>query len=76
MDLAANERAQPQVRAIANETLRSLLTRLKRAPATGDDAAHFRATVDDIERFLLRPDAPRRPTTPLATPPGDPIGAN
>lgn len=74
MDLAANERAQPQVRAVATETLRSLSAVLKRTRAVGDTAAHYRATVDDIERFLQRPDAPRKQTTPLATPPGDPIG--
>lgn len=74
MDLAANDRAQTQVRSIATEALRSLMASLKRTPATGDAAAHNRSTVDDIERFLMRPDAPRKQTTPLATPPGDPIG--
>ena len=74
MDLAANDRAQPQVRSVATESLRSLMTALKRSPATGEPAAHFRSTVDDIERFLTRPDAPRKQTAPLATPPGDPIG--
>jgi hypothetical protein len=53
--------------------LRSLLARLKR-PVTGDAATHYRSTADDIERFLARPDAPRKQTSPLATPPGDPIG--
>jgi len=76
MDLAANANAQPQVRATATEALRSLQTTLKRNAATGDNAAHYRATVDDIERFLTRPDAPRKQTAPLPTPPGDPIGAN
>jgi len=74
MDLAANERAQPQVRSTASDALRSLLATLKRVPAVGDNGAHFRSTADDIERFLTRPDAPRKQTTPLATPPGDPIG--
>jgi len=74
MDLAANERAQPQVRSVATEALRSLMATLKRTPATGDAGAHNRSTVDDIERFLTRPDAPRKQTAPLATPPGDPIG--
>ena len=76
MDLAANDRAQSQVRSVATESLRSLITTLKRTPATGDTAAHYRSTVDDIERFLTRPDAPRKQTTPLAPPPGDPIGSN
>ncbi|HXG84675.1 MAG TPA: zinc-dependent metalloprotease, partial [Pyrinomonadaceae bacterium] len=76
MDLAANSNAQPHVRAIATETLRALQATLKRTPATGDTVAHYRATLDDIERFLTRPDAPRKQTTPLPNPPGDPIGSN
>lgn len=74
MELAANERAQPQVRAVASDTLRSLVATLKRTVATGEAAGFNRSLADDITRFLERPDAPRRPTTPLATPPGDPIG--
>ncbi len=74
MDLAGNANAQPQVRSVATEALRSLLATLRRTPATGDTAAHYRSTIDDIERFLTRPDAPRKQTAPLATPPGDPIG--
>ncbi len=73
MDLAASERAQPQVRSVAVEALKKLLVALKR-PARGDAAAFNRMLADDITRFLERPDAPRKPTTPLATPPGDPIG--
>ena len=78
MDLAANSNAQPQVRATATETLRMLQARLKRAAATAasDTTAHYQATIDDIERFLTRPDAPRKQTTPLPNPPGDPIGGN
>lgn len=76
MDLAANANAQPQVRATATEALRSLQANLKRAVVTGDAAAHYRATADDIERFLTRPDAPRKQTAPLPNPPGDPIGSN
>lgn len=74
MNLAANANAQPQVRTVATEALRSLAAALNRTRAVGDTAAHNRATVDDIERFLARPDEPRKQTTPLATPPGDPIG--
>ena len=76
MDLGANAGAQPQVRSVATDALRSLLALVKQSAATGDTAAHYRATADDIERFLARPDAPRKQTTPLATPPGDPIGGN
>ena len=74
MDLAANGNAQPQVRSVAVEALRSLLATLKRAVPIGAAAAHYHSTIDDIERFLTRPDAPRRTSTPLAPPPGDPIG--
>lgn len=74
MDLAADADARPQVRAIANDVLRSLASTLKRTPATGDTAAHYRFTVENIERFLSRPPEPRKQTSPLVTPPGDPIG--
>ncbi len=74
MDLASNSNAHPQVRAVATEALRDLLGVLKRTLSSGNNAAHFRATADDIERFLTRPDAPRKQTSPLNTPPGDPIG--
>jgi hypothetical protein len=73
MDLAADSSASPQVRAVATDALRSLLTKTK-GVITPANAAHYRATADDIERFLSRPDAPRKRTSPLATPPGDPIG--
>lgn len=73
MDLAANVNAQPQVRAVATEALRNIAASLKRPTAAGDGAFN-RSLADDITRFLERPDAPRRQTTPLATPPGDPIG--
>jgi hypothetical protein len=74
MDLAANDRAQPQVRAVASEALRSLLATLKRPVVNREQAVHNRAAADEIERFLARPAEPRKPTTPLQTPPGDPIG--
>ena len=76
MDLAANDTAAQQVRAVATQALRELQDRLK-APAQANalDEAFRRATLDDIERFLTRPDAPRKRTPPLQAPPGDPIGA-
>ncbi len=74
MDLSANFNAQPQVRAVATEALRGLLATLKKTIVTGDAVAHNRAMIDDIERFLTRPDAPRKQTAPLPNPPGDPIG--
>jgi hypothetical protein len=76
MDTAANDAASPLVRAEATQALRELSDRLK-APgqATPADNAHRRAALDDIERFLTRPDAPRKRTAPPPPPPGDPIGA-
>jgi hypothetical protein len=75
MDTAANADAAPQVRAAATETLRDLHERLKPPATDAATNAHRRAARDDIERFLARPDAPRRQTAPLAIPRGDPIGA-
>jgi hypothetical protein len=75
MDLAANNDAAPQVRAVATESLRELSAMLKTAVGTNATAAHRRATHDDIERFLARPDQPRKQSTPLPPPPGDPIGS-
>jgi hypothetical protein len=74
MDTAANADAAPQVRAAASEALRELNERLKLPVADTATSAHRRATRDDIERFLARPDAPRKQTTPLPLPQGDPIG--
>ncbi|MBX3281330.1 MAG: zinc-dependent metalloprotease [Acidobacteria bacterium] len=74
MELGADADARPQVRAIAADSLRSLAAYLKRLRATGDSAAHYRTTVEDIERFLSRPFEPTKRTPPLPTPPGDPIG--
>ena len=76
MDLAADPDASPQVRAVATERLRAILT-VDAAATPRDDAtgAHLRATREEIERFLARPDAPRRRTPPPPTPAGDPIGA-
>ena len=75
MDLAANLNAQTQVRAVATNALRELAAELKGAARTDSETiAHNDFTVDEIERFLTRPAEPRKPSTPLATPPGDPIG--
>ena len=40
----------------------------------GVSADHLDATVENIDRFLSRPDAPYKRTAPLPVPPGDPIG--
>jgi len=74
MELAADSSAAPQVRAVATEALRGLSAWLKLPASAGINPAHRNATRDDIERFLARPDAVRKQTAPLATPPGDPIG--
>jgi len=75
MDIAANDTAVPEVRAIATQSLRELSAMLKARGATITNMAHRNATMDEIERFLTRPDAPRRRTAPPSTPAGDPIGA-
>lgn len=75
MDLAADSTASPQVRAVATQSLRELNSWLKLPASAGIDAAHRLAAREDIERFLSRPDAVRKQTAPLATPPGDPIGS-
>jgi hypothetical protein len=75
MDTAANNEAAPQVRAVATQALRELSAMLGATPGTAIDVAHRRAIRDDIERFLTRPDATRKQTTPLPPPPGDPIGS-
>jgi Met-zincin len=75
MDLASDSSAGSQVRAVATEALRELNGWLKVPASAGINAAHRSATREDIERFLARPDATRKQTPPLATPPGDPIGS-
>jgi hypothetical protein len=75
-ELAANEDASPQVRAIATGSLRELsewLGQIK--PADDTSAAHYRATRDNIQRFLQRPDETYKRTRSLPAPPGDPIGS-
>jgi hypothetical protein len=71
IDLASNENASPLVRAEATGALRGLNASLK---ATAGASAHRRATQEDIDRFLNRPDSVRQSTRPLPAPPGDPIG--
>jgi Met-zincin/Domain of unknown function (DUF5117) len=76
MELAANGEASAGVRATASQALRDLSAWLN-APAQAKlNAAHRNATLEDIKRFLSRPEATFKPTSPLPTPPGDPIGAS
>jgi hypothetical protein len=87
MDLASNDQAMPQVRADAADALRDIMAiatdrgrqfrsasdPIGLSPST-EQARFARAVRDDIDRFLKRPDSTFKPITPLATPPGDPIG--
>lgn len=72
IELAANENASPLVRAEATHSLRQLAGLIKRSPAD----AWRRSALDEIERFLNRPDAVRPPARPVPVPAGDPIGQN
>ncbi|HEX9163081.1 MAG TPA: zinc-dependent metalloprotease, partial [Thermoanaerobaculia bacterium] len=74
MNLAADANVDPGVRAVATESLRSLRAYVETKPATGLDVAQQHATRDDIDRFLARPDAPRKQSEPPPIPPGPPIG--
>lgn len=67
MNLAAGANVDPVVRATATDSLRSLRAYIA-------DKPRDRATRDDIDRFLDRPDAPRKPSEPSQVPPGPPIG--
>jgi hypothetical protein len=69
--LANNRDADPSARAEASDALRRLAARMT---SSGDaaEAAHRRATRDEIERFLARPESWQAPLIP-AVPPGPPI---
>jgi hypothetical protein len=74
MDLAANA-PMPQVRAEVAYRLRAVRARLRpAASAEGEERAHEQLLADDIARFLARPWQPSERRTPLAPPPGMPIG--
>jgi hypothetical protein len=64
------------VRAVATGALRGLHKSVGAKISSGAADEHLEATRDDIERFLARPDEPRRKTQPLPRPPGDPIGSS
>jgi hypothetical protein len=75
MALAADA-PMPQVRAIANLRLATLMESAGRDPAAADpaDAAHRILLAQDIRRFMERPAQPAAATTNPAAPPGAPIG--
>jgi Met-zincin/Domain of unknown function (DUF5117) len=70
-ELANNREADPQVRAEAFDALRRLSAALG-AVSDPTEATHRRATRDEIERFLARPETWQAPVIP-AIPPGPPI---
>jgi hypothetical protein len=71
-ELANNREAAPQVRAEASDALRRLSARLAAPVADAAEGAHRRATRDEIERFLARPETWQAPVIPTV-PPGPPI---
>jgi hypothetical protein len=76
MDLAADADASPQARSIAAGELRGLLKLVAARISAGVGDDQLTSTREDIERFLARPDEPRRKTRPFPRPPGDPIGSS
>jgi hypothetical protein len=71
-ELANNLDAAPQVRAEASDALRRLSSRLTATVPDLAEAAHRRATRDEIERFLAHPETWKAPVIPTV-PPGPPI---
>ncbi len=69
--LANDREADPQARAEALDALRRLSARLGTVTDHAENV-HRRATRDEIERFLARPEAWQAPVLP-AVPPGPPI---
>jgi hypothetical protein len=69
--LALNREAASQVRAEASDALRRLSARLTNVKDAAENA-HRRATRDEIERILTRPESWQAPVLP-AIPPGPPI---
>ena len=69
--LAHDREADPQARAEASDALRRLSARLVPVNDNAENV-HRRATKDEIERFLARPETWQPPVLP-AIPPGPPI---
>lgn len=74
MKLAAREDAQMQVRAVANEGLERIIVEARARINRNESSEFYRFLLDNIEKFLARPDSPRKQTEILRDPPGDPIG--
>jgi hypothetical protein len=74
MGIAADQTNDASVRAMYEEALRDLASRLRAHPGHDVEAADRHATIESIERFLARPIAPRELPPAPAVPPGPPIG--
>jgi hypothetical protein len=74
MELGADSAASPEARSTAAQALRELRAYLKSPEALRLPAAHRLGTIEEIERFLNRPDEIHKQTKQPETPPGDPIG--
>jgi hypothetical protein len=73
--LATDERATADARAVADDQLSRLATRLSTATADdADDRAANAQVVRDVRNWLDRRVAPPRPTGVIPLPPGTPIG--
>lgn len=73
MDTAAEPETTAEVRAIAEDALRTLEEALGSRSTDPVDGAHRRTTASDIRRFLARPSGPWQPLRPLQIPAGSPI---
>jgi len=76
MEVAGDRATDAAVRAGYEAALRDLAARLRPGPgpASGEEAADRRSTVDAITRFLTRPGRTAEPAPVPSPPPGPPIG--
>lgn len=77
LDLAMNENASPEVRAITLLKLEALVALAQSAlqySQTTAREAHFKTALRDIKRVLNSPERPHDRTAPSSAPPGAPIG--
>jgi len=73
--LAQDQRATADARAIADDQLNALATRLSSAPASdAEDRAANAEVVRDVRNWLDRRIAPPKPAAVIPLPPGTPIG--
>ncbi len=73
--LAADKEALPEVRAIVEYRLQSMMSRAVTLSGTGGESsrAHWSLIAGDFKRWLERRELPS-PTPALRAPPGDPFG--